>query len=125
MPKHVMMWWLAGGATLLGASLAYMATRPVIGPVFAQAQKGWSRVRSLGSSGGRRSGTEGRMRNSVGPIRNVAFEAYRASELKRLEDEERDFHAYLERLRGARDKTEFEAYQRERPSVSVSAEGGR
>jgi hypothetical protein len=60
---------------------------------------------------------------SARPIRNVAFEAYRSSELKRLEDEERDFHAYLERLRGARDKTEFETYQRERMSTSTSAEG--
>jgi|APLow6443716910_1056828.scaffolds.fasta_scaffold453778_2 hypothetical protein len=123
MPRHVMMWWLAGGATVLGASLAYMATRPVIGPAVARAQDGWSRMRSRGSGGARRTDAEARTRESARPIRNVAFEAYRSSELKRLEDEERDFHAYLERLRGARDKTEFETYQRERMSTSTSAEG--
>ena len=121
MPRHVMMWWLAGGATVLGASLAYMATRPVVGPVVARAQDGWSRMRSRGSCGARKAGAEGGARDFARPIRNVAFEAYRASELKRLEDEERDFHAYLERLRGARDKTEFETYQRERMSASSAA----
>jgi hypothetical protein len=123
MPRHVMMWWLAGGATVFGASMVYMATRPVIGPVVARAQDGWSRIRSLGSCGGGRNGAEGRMRRSARPTRNLAFEAYRTSELMRLEDEERDFHAYLERLRGARDKTEFESYQLER--LSVRAEGVR
>jgi len=119
MPRHVMMWWLAGGATVLGASLAYMATRPVIGPAMARAQDGWSRLRTLGSCGA------ARMRSATAAPRNSAFEAYRASELKRLENEERDFHAYLERLRGARDKAEFETYQRERAAGAVEAESAR
>jgi hypothetical protein len=117
MPRHVMMWWLAGGATVLGASLAYLATRPMIGPVVARAQNGWSRLRTRGNSGHRVRDAEGYMRRSTRTASNSAFEVYRASELKRLEDEERDFHAYLERLRGARDKAEFEAYLRERRSA--------
>ena len=45
MRKHVMMWWLAGGATLLGASLTYLATRPAVAPVVARAQAGAARLR--------------------------------------------------------------------------------
>lgn len=115
MPRHVMMWWLTGGAAVLGASLAYMATRPVIGPVVVRAQDGWSRLRTRGSCGAART------RSAASAPRNSAFEAYRTSELKRLEDEERDFQAYLERLRGARDKAEFETYQRERADAAADS----
>jgi hypothetical protein len=39
---------------------------------------------------------------------NRAFDAYRAETLKRLEEEQSSFREYLERLRQAKDRTEFE-----------------
>jgi len=36
--------------------------------------------------------------------------------LKRLEDEQREFREFLERLRFAKDKTEFDAFMNERRS---------
>jgi hypothetical protein len=131
MRKHVMMWWLAGGATVLGASLTYLATRPALAPVVSRAQAGASRVResrvweSSVWAGRklrdkldhliRRDGADQVDRQPERPIvRNSAFEEYRAAELARLEEEERAFHDYLERLRSARDREEFEAFMRDR-----------
>ncbi len=45
---------------------------------------------------------------------NRAFDAYRAETLKRLEDEQTAFHDFLERLRRAKDQTEFDAFMDER-----------
>jgi hypothetical protein len=45
---------------------------------------------------------------------NRAFDDYRTETLKRLEDEQREFKDFLERLRFAKDKTEFDAFMAER-----------
>jgi hypothetical protein len=45
---------------------------------------------------------------------NRAFDDYRAETLKRLEDEQREFRDFLDRLRFAKDKTEFDAFMAER-----------
>ena len=45
---------------------------------------------------------------------NHAFDEYRSETLKRLEDEQREFKEFLERLRFAKDKTEFDAFMNER-----------
>lgn len=50
---------------------------------------------------------------------NEAFDDYREQALNRLEEEQREFQAFLERLRKARDKDEFDAFmaeRRQRPS---------
>jgi Protein of unknown function (DUF2852) len=49
---------------------------------------------------------------------NRAFDDYRSETLKRLEDEEREFKEFLERLRVAKDRAEFDhfmAARRQRP----------
>ena len=49
---------------------------------------------------------------------NRAFDDYRAETLKRLEDEQREFKEFLERLRFAKDRGEFDQFmaaRRERP----------
>jgi hypothetical protein len=49
---------------------------------------------------------------------NHAFDEYRSETLKRLEDEQREFKEFLERLRFAKDRTEFEQFmagRRQRP----------
>jgi len=45
---------------------------------------------------------------------NRAFDEYRAETLRRLEDEQREFREFLQRLRAARDKTEFDQFMAER-----------
>lgn len=45
---------------------------------------------------------------------NRAFDDYRTETLRRLEDEQREFKDFLERLRFAKDKTEFDAFMAER-----------
>jgi hypothetical protein len=45
---------------------------------------------------------------------NRAFDEYRTETLKRLEDEQREFREFLERLRFAKDKTEFDQFMAER-----------
>lgn len=45
---------------------------------------------------------------------NSAFDAYKADTLSRLEEEQVNFEAFLERLREAKDKSEFDAFMDDR-----------
>ena len=45
---------------------------------------------------------------------NRAFDEYRTETLRRLEDEQREFHDFLDRLRMAKDKAEFDQFMAER-----------
>jgi hypothetical protein len=53
-------------------------------------------------------------RGPQGPSGNRAFDEYRTETLRRLEDEQREFMEFLERLRHAKDKTEFDEFMAER-----------
>jgi hypothetical protein len=58
------------------------------------------------------------------PSGNAAFDEYRTETLRRLEEEQREFVEYLERLRRAKDKAEFDQFmaERRRPPVVPDAE---
>ena len=45
---------------------------------------------------------------------NSAFDEYRADTLRRLEEEENEFHSFLDRLRQAKDKAEFDQFMADR-----------
>jgi hypothetical protein len=45
---------------------------------------------------------------------NRAFDEYRTETLRRLEDEQREFHEFLDRLRMAKDKSEFDQFMADR-----------
>ena len=45
---------------------------------------------------------------------NHAFDEYRAETLRRLEEEQKEFGAFLDRLRFAKDKSEFDQFMAER-----------
>ena len=47
---------------------------------------------------------------------NNAFDEYRADTLRRLEEEEKEFHEFLGRLRAAKDKAEFDQFMADRRS---------
>ena len=57
---------------------------------------------------------------------NVAFDEYREETLKRLEEEQHEFKDFLDRLRHAKDKVEFDQFMadrgRPRPSAEPDAE---
>ena len=61
-------------------------------------ERGWNRDRD-------------RDRGSSG---NRAFDEYRMETLRRLEDEQREFRDYLDRLRHAKDKAEFDQFMADR-----------
>ena len=52
---------------------------------------------------------------------NRAFDEYRAETLRRLEEEQREFREFLDRLRVAKDKTEFDQFMTERRTRSASS----
>jgi hypothetical protein len=57
------------------------------------------------------------------PSGNYAFDEYREEALRRLEEEATEFRAFLERLRAAKDRAEFDEFMRDRrnrPSGSGS-----
>ncbi len=51
---------------------------------------------------------------SLRPSGNRAFDEYREDALRRLEDEAREFKDFLERLRHAKDRAEFDEFMKER-----------
>ncbi|MGB0439175.1 MAG: DUF2852 domain-containing protein [Paracoccaceae bacterium] len=56
---------------------------------------------------------------------NSAFDAYREDTLRRLQDEQADFEAFLERLRAAKDKSEFDQFMDDRTRAPKAAEDVR
>lgn len=65
---------------------------------------------SHGQSHGRRFGRGYGMPSSG----NSAFDAYKADTLRRLEEEQQAFSSFLQRLRDAKDKQEFDAFMDDR-----------
>nr|WP_151718756.1 DUF2852 domain-containing protein [Gemmobacter serpentinus] len=58
-------------------------------------------------------------RNTFRSSGNTAFDAYKADTLKRLEDEQEAFEGFLQRLREAKDKQEFDRFMDERATTAA------
>jgi len=54
------------------------------------------------------------------PSGNSAFDAYKAETLDRLEREQENFEAFLQRLRDARDKAEFDQFMEDRARAAAA-----
>lgn len=54
---------------------------------------------------------------------NTAFDAYKSETLKRLEDEQDAFRSFLDRLREAKDKTEFDQFMDDRARSAKAGNG--
>ena len=93
----------------------------------------WSgRMKCWSRGAGRWSDTVERMQEKAsrwagsryqGSSGNSAFDEYRDETLRRLEQEQREFREFLERLRHAKDKAEFDQFMADRrraPEVPVS-----
>jgi hypothetical protein len=61
----------------------------------------------------------GRRPAARGATGNSAFDAYRDETLKRLEEERDAFVAFLDELRAAKDRTEFEQFMARRPEQTA------
>jgi hypothetical protein len=57
------------------------------------------------------------------PSGNQAFDEYRTETLRRLEEEQREFVEYLERLRRAKDKAEFDQFMADRRRPPIVPDG--
>lgn len=62
-------------------------------------------------------------RGGLRPSGNRAFDEYREEALRRLEDEAREFREFLERLRLAKDRAEFDDFMRDRGTRSGPTQG--
>ncbi|MGC3937049.1 DUF2852 domain-containing protein [Roseobacter sp. EG26] len=72
----------------------------------------WSK--RMFTSCSRKSSSMRRGMHAMRPSGNSAFDAYKADTLRRLEDEQQQFEAFLDRLRDAKDKAEFDQFMDER-----------
>lgn len=54
---------------------------------------------------------------------NTAFDAYKAETLRRLEDEQAAFQDFLNRLREAKDKAEFDQFMEDRAAKARDVQG--
>ncbi len=79
----------------------------------------WSKRMFSGNCAARRSRHTRHAFNTSG---NSAFDAYKADTLKRLEDEQDAFEAFLQRLREAKDKAEFDQFMDDRAKQADSEE---
>ena len=64
-------------------------------------KRGWSRKNRYGRVG-------------AGPTGNAAFDEYREETMRRLEEEQTAFVSFLEQLRRAKDKAEFDQFMSNR-----------
>jgi hypothetical protein len=71
----------------------------------------WSKRMFSGKSCSKRASAAMMATRSTG---NSAFDAYKADTLRRLEEEQGNFEAFLERLRDAKDKSEFDQFMDDR-----------
>ncbi|MGJ8626716.1 MAG: DUF2852 domain-containing protein [Sulfitobacter sp.] len=71
----------------------------------------WSKRMFSGKSCAKRSPSFSMPTRSTG---NAAFDAYKADTLRRLQEEQNNFEAFLERLREAKDKAEFDQFMNDR-----------
>ena len=53
---------------------------------------------------------------------NTAFDTYKADTLRRLEEEQEAFEAFLQRLRDAKDKSEFDQFMDDRAKAAQSGD---
>ncbi len=78
----------------------------------------WSKRMFNGACSAKRSYAKHRRGNRFKETGNAAFDAYKAETLRRLEDEQEAFEAFLQRLREAKDKVEFDQFMDERAKTA-------
>ena len=80
----------------------------------------WSKKMSYLSSGMSCSRRSTRHTTVTRPTGNAAFDAYKNETLRRLQEEQENFEAFLQRLRDARDKAEFDQFMDDRAKAAAA-----
>jgi len=101
--------WIAWPLGL--AALVFVALSGRFHTAWCSAPGRWYNV---GTPQTERHGCGWRRRMRQPPSGNTAFDEYRAETLRRLEEEQHEFVEYLERLRKAKDRAEFDQFMAER-----------
>lgn len=109
-----MAWWPLG--------LAILAFSIGSGRMFCGSRRGFGRWQEEGAEAFRNFG--GRFGRGFAPSGNRAFDEYREETLRRLEDEQKEFRGFLDRLRQAKDKAEFDQFMAERRNRPTPAPEG-
>ena len=81
----------------------------------------WSKRMFRGSCGHDRHSHRWAHHGAMRPSGNTAFDSYKADMLRRLEDEQAAFEGFLQRLRDAKDKSEFDAFMDDRARAGREA----
>ncbi len=79
-----------------------------------RASERWERKRERWERRMQRWGGHGSGLGGFAPSGNRAFDEYRSEALRKLEEEAAEFRAFLERLRMAKDRAEFDEFMQER-----------
>ena len=112
-------WWWPLGLLVLG----FMFARGKFGRWRHAGYAGEGQMLDRGCGGNRWDRKMARMQEKMERIRskmdgggsgNRAFDDYRTETLKRLEDEQREFKGFLDQLRVAKDRAEFDAFMNDR-----------
>ena len=107
------------GAWIAAMVLAFILVWPV--GLALLAYMIWSKRMFSGSCRNRMTMTR-HAATTLRPTGNSAFDAYKADTLRRLEEEQDRFEAFLDRLRDAKDKAEFDQFMNEHgPSTKNEA----
>ncbi|WP_421699650.1 DUF2852 domain-containing protein [Ancylobacter sp.] len=99
-----MAWWPLG--------LAVLAFTIGSGRMFCSGKRGFGRWQEEGAEAVRNFGS--RFGGGFPSSGNRAFDEYRQETLRRLEEEQKDFRSFLDRLRQAKDKAEFDQFMADR-----------
>jgi hypothetical protein len=123
MPK-MMLFTVAGSSALAGAALVYLtAGRRVTANSVRSFAPYMDRARAFGAAARDAIRSASWKKCQTPRSANSAFEQYRTDALRSLEDEQREFNAYLGQLRRARDQAEFHAFIADRKLEQSSAQG--
>lgn len=106
-------WWPVGVALLFLAIWNKRVGRWAFG------RQGGFQGFGCGGWAGRKGGFSGNAAPSTG---NRAFDEYRAETLRRLEEEQGEFAGFLDRLRFAKDKAEFDQFMAERRNAPPASD---
>lgn len=79
----------------------------------------WSKT-MFGRNCAHRSSRRRHMARAYSSSGNSAFDAYKDDTLRRLEDEQQNFEAFLQRLRDAKDKSEFDDFMEDRAKAAAA-----
>lgn len=109
-------------------ALGYVAWKFAGYPAFGELRDLLSRAGSAASAGGRSRFAAAFEAANVGGSGNLAFDAYRRAEIERLvaqrralEEEGRAFAAFVEELKRAKDREQFDAFMAKRRAETGSA----